>query len=207
MISEDSNQNEQIVDAIVLYHRKAIPPADSLGIVLVGTLLEIAYGYNKVQCGRIAMARGQFEITQVTNQRNTLVNLNSYNHVGSNKTKQKYIDALKDNNLNNNQERVSALIILTSESCRSQMVSSALTILLNDGPNFDNNVWAGLEFAFNNYASTAKHMGYNIQAGGEPWSWLSSSNYLSYIRSDTFTGDREKVTAQINAVKQYINTN
>jgi hypothetical protein len=207
MISENTVVNTQIIDAIILYHRKKIVPAGGLGIVLNGTILEIPYGYNNVQRGRIAMARGQFEITQVTNSLGNLVNLKSYNHVGSNKTKQKYIDALKDTNLNNSQERVSALIILTSESCRSQMVSSALTILLNNGPNFDDDVWAGLEFAFNNYGSTAKHMGFNIQAGGEPWSWLSSSNYLSYIQSDTFTGDKEVATARINAVKKYINPN
>jgi hypothetical protein len=207
MISENAVVNTQIVDAIILYHKNKIEPAGDLGIVLNGTTLEIPYGYNNVQYGRIAMARGQFEITQVTNSDGNLVDLQRYNHEGSNKTKQKYIDALKDKDLNNSQERVSALIILTSESCRSQMVFSALTILLNNGPNFDDDVWAGLEFAFNNYGSTAKHMGFNIQAGGEPWSWLSSSNYLSYIKSDTFTGDKEVATARINAVKEYINSN
>ncbi len=204
MISENSNNNEPIIDAIIHWHRNATPPPAGLGLTLNGNTLEVAYGYNGNESGKIAMARGQFEITHATNANGALVKLTTYNHAGSNKTKQKYIDALKDNNLTQNQERVSALIIMTSESCRSQMVSSAINAILNDNGNFNNDTWSGLEFAFNNYGSTAEYLGYDIQAGGKPWSWLRADNYLNYIEKGSFTGDKPTATRHINAVKKYI---
>lgn len=204
MLSEVTTTNEAIVDAIAFFHKNnALPNPIPAGITKNGDSLEIAYGFQGNQKGSVKIKRGQFEVTEVT-KNGSFVPLNNYNHSGKNQTKQDYIDALKQVDLNSNQVNVSAIIILLSESCRSSMVSQAVTILLDNDVNFSDDVWSGLEFAFKNYSSTATFCGYKIQAGEHPWTWLKASSYLSYINSAGFTGNKPSDTSSINAVKKYI---
>ncbi|MFY0603163.1 MAG: hypothetical protein JXQ93_04385 [Flavobacteriaceae bacterium] len=204
MLSENTATNEAIVDAIAFFHKNdALPNPIPAGIIKNGDSLEIAYGFQGNQKGSVKIKRGQFEVAAVT-KNGAFVALNSYNHSGKNQTKQNYIDALKQVDLNSNQVNVSAIIILLSESCRSSMVSQAITSLLDSDVSFSDEVWSGLEFAFKNYSSTASFNGYKIQAGEHPWTWLKASSYLSYINSAGFTGDKPADTSSIDAVKKYI---
>ncbi len=130
--------------------------------------------------------------------------LGSYNHAGSSTTRQSYVDALRCNNLNSNQVYVSALINLTSESCRSAMVFGAMQAILNNHGNFSADVWDGLSFAFTTYGQTAAFRGFNIHAGGSPWTWLRADDYIAYINSPGYMGDRSKA-AKIKAVNAYVN--
>lgn len=147
-------------------------------------------------------------MVKVSNKDGKLVKLQNYNHSEKpNKTLQDFINALKCKDLNKDPKKASALIILSSESCRSQMVLNSLTDLLTGSLNFSQDVWNGLEFAFKNYSKTAKTLGYKIQAEEEPWEPLIVENYLKYINSDQFTGDKAKAVNYIEAVQAYINPN
>ncbi len=205
MLSENSNTNQAIVETIIWFHRNdSLPLEVPAGVTMTGERnLVVDYGYNNKKYGSLLIKRGQFEVVSVTKNGN-LIPLVKYNHSGENKKLQNYVDALKCEDLNTKQSYVSALIILSSESCRSQMVSDAITKLLNEKNNLSNEVWGGLEFAFKNYGSTAKFRGYNIQAGGAPWRWLTVADYTAYIQSDSFKGDEKKEEIYINAVKAYI---
>lgn len=208
MLDTDVTNLDTATNALIWFHRNnVLPPNTPNWITIAQNSLIMEYGYNNNLYGRVQFGRGQFELTHVTNTNNQLVPLTSYNHQGKNKTKADYIDALKCNDLNTNQKFVSAIIILTSESCRSQMVASAITALMESEVAFSDDVWGGLEFAFKNYRKTAEFLGYDIMAGGTPWTSLRADNYISYINSDKFTGDRETETKHINAVKDYIRTN
>ncbi|HXC06994.1 MAG TPA: hypothetical protein VNZ86_19680 [Bacteroidia bacterium] len=205
MLDENPVNQQAICDALIYVHRTgAIPTGVTTpaGFTVVKGLVTIAYGYNGTQYGSIQITRGQFALTGVTNATGTMVALNSYNHSGSSITLQDYINALKCNNLNSNQAYVSALIILTSESCRSAMVCGAMQAILANHNNFSPDVWAGLSFAFNTYSQTAKFRGYDINAGGSPWTWLKADDYIAYINSSGYTGDKTVVT-KIAAVKAY----
>jgi hypothetical protein len=208
MLDTNPNNIAAINDAIIYVHRNNVLPP---GIVLPGVAINAAgaltidYGYQGIRYGSIEITRGQFEVTRVTNVAGTLILPANYNHAGANTTKQNYIDALKCDNLTLNQTFLSALITLTSECCRSAMVSSAIGALMNNHGNFSNDVWIGLQFAFNTYSHTALFRGYEIQAGGSPWTWLGASDYIAYINSPGYTGDRTLVT-KIAAVKSYNNS-
>jgi len=197
-----------IHDAIIYVHRNNAAPLAGLpaGVTLhaAGTL-QIEYGYNNIRYGSIEITRGQFTVSRVTNAIGAWIVPGVYNHAGASQTKQSYIDALKNNNLSGNQTYFSALIILTSECCRSRMVSSAIDALMNDNGNFSNDVWMGLQFAFNNYGHTATFKGYDINAGGQPWTPLSAADYLGYINSPGYNGNVVDEVARVTAVRTYIN--
>lgn len=206
MISENAIINDTIINAIVSVHKTGIlTPTPNL--VLVGANLRIAYGYAGQIYGSISIKRGQFELEEVTTPNGTFTKLRQYNHSGTNCSKQDYINALKCFDLASNQTYVSALIILTSESCRSSMVQNALNILLNGGPNFNSEVWAGLQLAFNNYGNVSKFIGLDIQAGSSPWYPLKAADYIKYFNSASYTGNKERDCLCIEKVKQYINFN
>ncbi|MFI5151484.1 MAG: hypothetical protein ACHQRM_17285 [Bacteroidia bacterium] len=209
MLDENPVNQLAICDALIYIHRSAT------GVLPVGVaapagfpvgaagLVTINYGYAGVQHGSIQITRGQFAVTGVTNA-GVMAPLINYNHAGSSISLQDYINALKCTNLNANQTYVSALITLTSESCRSAMVSGAMQAILSNHGNFSADVWAGLNFAFTTYSQTATFKGYNIHAGGTPWTWLKSDDYKAYINSAGYGGDKT-VATKIAAVQAYIN--
>ena len=208
MICENYATNQPIVDAIIWYHRNnALPVSTPAGMQINNGLLDIDYGYKGTKYGIIAIKRGQFEVTKVSDATGALKPLGNYNHAGKNQRLQDYVDALKNNNLNTNQKNASALIILTSESCRSQMVSNAMSGILHTENAFSDDVWGGLHFAFTKYGSTSRYLGHDIQAGGTPWSWLKANDYLKYIASSGFTGDKPKESGYINKVSDYNTAN
>ena len=192
------------VNTMTAYHRTgALPTGTPTWITLDGTNICIAYGYNGTQKGRLKFARKQFELTHVTNPSNVFVPLTKYNHEGDHKTQQDYINALKSNDLIKNQKFVSAMIILTSESCRSVLVNAAMQKLATDAVAFSTAVWGGLNFAFTTYKKTATFAGYDIDAGKTPWNPLTTANYVGYIASSGFTGDKPAETARVNAADAY----
>ena len=205
----DSNpDNITAINAVIVHvhQNNALPLPPVIipnGIAFNAGTLTIQYGFQNVK-GSIEITRGQFTVERVTNA-GALTAPGNYNHAGTNMTKQNYIDALKCTNLTSNQTYLSALIILTSECCRSAMVSAAIRALMNGHENFSDDVWAGLDFAFRSYSHTAEFRGYNIQAGGNPWQKLTANDYIAYINSAGFTGDRT-VATKINAVTTYINS-
>ncbi len=209
MLTADVNSHEQIIEALQLFHRTGNLPAPApAGLAINANTVSIQYGYNNNVAGTIQMTRGQFGITGVSipppaGGFNTNF---TYNHAGTNTTLQNYIDALKNTNLGGaNQDAArSALIILTSECCRSTMVLQAIHKLIASGQAFKTDVWNGLLFAFTNYSGTCNVLGWQIQAGGSPWTALKADDYIKYINSPHFTGDRPAETANINAVRAYI---
>lgn len=205
MLDENITNLENIADAIIYMHRNnALLNPPPPGVANVGSNLQIDYGYNGQRYGSIEINRGQFQLSRVTTPGGVWIPLNSYNHAGKNISKQNFIDALKCNELNKTQTFVSALIILTAECCRSTMVLNAIMGLMNGGENFSDEVWNGLEFAFTNYSKTAAFRGYSITAGGVPWTSLRADDYIGYINSDQFTGDKQ-ISQYIRAVQKYAN--
>ncbi|OHX63974.1 hypothetical protein [Flammeovirga pacifica] len=203
MLSENPTQNASIIDAIIFFHRNGKLQKTLSGVTEEKTgLLQIDYGYNGNKYGSILIKRGQFELVKVTDTTGTLKPLSKYNHVGENVSKQDYINALKCTDLNKDQTKVSALIILTSECCRSQMVSHAIDGLLEGKPAFSVEVWNGLNFAFKNYSHTASAAGYKINAGETPWTWLRVENYKSFIQNQ-YNGSKTEALAGIDAVHKY----
>lgn len=196
------------VDFIIWVHRNGLtnlPPLPA-GVTMVGLDIRIQYGTFSKLHGSIQIARGQFAVTQITEGIGNFQPIRTYNHSGDNTTRQKYYDALACENLNTSQEKLSALIILTSECCRSQMVLSAIQALIKSAVNFSDDVWIGLNFAFTNYKKTCTYLGYEIEAGGKPWTSLRADDYIRYINSDKFTGDKD-IAKKIEAVKAYIIAN
>lgn len=199
-----------IATATRQFHRTGvIPPPLPQGVTIsqVNTSLTIQYGFGQIGKGNIVMQRGQFEITEVS-KNGDLVPLASYNHEGVNDTAQKYIDALKCLDLNNNQTYASAIIILSSECARSEMVLDATLSLMNVmyAP-YPPDAWAGLEFAFKNYSAVCAFKGYNIQAGNALWQPLIGEDYIAYLNHQIdihANGDWATYRGQIEAVMNYI---
>lgn len=211
MLSTDTHTNALIIDNIRSFHKDGVllQGYAALGISInpsVSDKLEINYGYADTIQGKIVIKRGQYEVVELTNESGDLVPLSNYNHSGDNIKYQDYVDALKCTNLNPDQKKVSAMIILTSESARSEMVQEGINKLLEATyGTLDSDVWDGLKFAFNNYSHTAKLAGYKIKAGETPWTPLINDNYLVYIQSDKYTGAKSESEKSIRAVEQYIN--
>lgn len=198
-----------VITALINDH-KNIPGTTPNWIVKSGTNIIVTYGYGGTQKGKIGFLHPQFELNQATKTPNgKLEVIKNYQHTGENRKKQDYIDALKCTDLpdSKNQKRVSALVILTSESCRSVMVKEAMNQLIRTDQNFDDKVWAGLTFAFKNYDKTAKAKGYKINAGETPWEPLTVQDYKNYINSAAFTGQRAEELKNIDAVDAYIRQN
>ena len=208
MICEDPATNEPIIDAIIWWHRHgALPQNPPAGLTLNNGNLEIAYGYGGDHTGDIRMISGQFQVNGVRAAGGNFVAPQVYNHQGQHTSQADYIAALTNPNLDQNQGHFSAIVIMTAECCRSSMVSQAMNGLWTTGTDFNDEVWGGIHFALTTYGHTSAFMGFDINAGQSPWTWLSASNYLSYINSDGFTGNVDAATAQINAVKTYVSAN
>ena len=208
MISENVSQNSVLIDEIIYFHKNGVLSNDNVpGLVISdSSTIRVDYGFNNNKNGSIVIKRGQFEVVQITDDRNHFQNLRSYNHYGLHRSKQDFINALKSRNLQLDKTHVSALIILTSECCRSKMVFDAIYRLLEHNINFSDEICNGLHFAFNNYAHTAAYVGYNILAGKYPWTWLRIDDYLKYIEKK-YNGDKEDARNSILAVKDYIARN
>ncbi len=195
-----------INEAITFFHKNGrLPNNPPAGIVVHNTnFLNIDYGYNGTQYGRLQMKRGQFEVVGVTNANGVIQQLDKYNHSGDNTTLQNYRDALKCNDMKYKQTFVSALIILTSECCRSSLITNCIEQLFREDANIPDEAWKGMNFAFTNYKKTCTFEGYKIQAGEEPWTWLTHNDYLRYIGSLNPTKNKiPELQAQINAAYQY----
>lgn len=208
MLTTDATSHNAIILALRYFHQHGnltnLPGGVPPGITVSNNDILIAYGYNGVQYGTLKMARGQFEVTQASqNNVNNLQNLSSYNHQGSNLKLQDYINALKSTNINANQQFVSALIILTSECCRSATVFTAIQRLMTSQTPFSADVWSGLNFAFTNYSKTSGAVGNNIQAGQNPWNPLTTGNYQTFINSQGFTGSKTDADKWVTAMASY----
>lgn len=208
MLDENQDNIESIADAIIFVHRNNVLPdvvPPGVHFNAANGVVTIDYGFGGVNYGSIEINRGQFTVARVTTAPGgPFAAPANYNHAGQNKARQDYIDALKCTNLTQDQAKFSALIIMTSESCRSVMVLRAIKALLNYHGNFSDGVWAGLQFAFNNYGHTCTFRGYDINAGGFPWTSLRSADYIAYIHSHGYNGDRPANIAAVTAAKDYI---
>lgn len=205
MLSADATTHEAIVAAIQFWHRNGILPVNApAGMALAQKELTINYGYNQSQYGSIVLKLGQFEVIKASAGTGIVSQLLKYNHEGTGKSFQDYIDALKSNNIVANQKYVSRLIILTSECARSAMVEAAIQRLLKDKVTMSDAAWAGMEFAFKNYGKTATCAGYNISAKNSPWTALRKKNYLKYIDSPDYDGAKKRDKSNIEALDEYI---
>ena len=204
MLDTDPDNLQLIVDEIIFFHRNNRIIGNVPGVTINPAThnLNIQYGYGGRRYGAIEISYKQFEVVSVTDSAGRLVPLKSYNHEGKNSTEQDYIKALKCNDLNTNQTYVSAIVIMTSEAARSSMVLSALQALFTKGVPFSDEVWTGIEFAVKTYKHTAEFLGYDIKAGGSPWRSLRADDYIAFIKSDKYKGDK-RYENNIRAVKEY----
>lgn len=217
MLNEKIENINLVIDAMINFHRTGnITSRTETEVVTVDQprtptsdgILEIAYGYNSTPKGKIKIKDGQFELSEVTKLVETQLEfqkISNYNYQSNLRllSKQSFINALKSTDLVPNKD-YQAIIILTSESCRSVMVRQAMRKLMEEDISFSVDVWNGLKFAFNNYSGTAGSLGYDINAGGGRWEPLTADNYISYIGGEKYKGDKKASVESIIAVKTYI---
>lgn len=217
MLNENVANIDTVIDAMINFHRTGDITSCPPGVKVIQKrtpankdgILEIEYGYRSTAKGKIKIKDGQFELDGFTVNNIYLNNLNLIYNYDANLVlfnQQSFIDALKSPDLRTSKGYF-ALIILTSESCRSVMVRQAMRKLMaDDNGRLPDNVWQGLNFAFHNYSATAQHLGYNIEAGSTPWTPLTADNYISFINKKFNADDsgKELRINLINAVKQYI---
>ena len=205
MLNEDADDHAAIRQALIWWHRNnALPVPPPAGMAINGNFLEIDYGYGGSLFGRLRFTRGQFELTEVTDATGAFHPLRNYNHAGNWTTWQDFIDALKETDIAADQGMVSRMIILTAECARSELVLGVISRLLRAGHGrIDDAVWAGLQFAFNNYNHTCRFRGYDIAAGGAPWTTLRAADYIAYVESPDYTGARDSALRNIRAAADY----
>lgn len=197
MLTLDNTVLEDIVTALQFIHRNnnyQNPGNPPPGLTLANNpgdaankLVTISYGVDGVQTGAILMERGQFRVSGASQPNTNTFKVGfPYNHSSTpNKNYHNYLNALHNNDLgaSGGDQNRSALIILTSECCRSNMVYRAIRKLIDTQGVFPDDVWEGLVLAIQNYEKTSRYVNYNIEGGASPWTALTSSDYKKFFGS------------------------
>ena len=181
MLSEDVTDYAAIVAALRAWHRTNAAPPGGLGIVAnpANNVWDIDYGSYGAQAGTIRMSQNNFAVTDVTVAVGGAFTPFVYNHVWPGTLSLAAISAaLSCVDLSANDGARSMVILLSSESARSQLVERYVKAVLNNHV-ASAGEYTTLKALTAEYGHTQLHIGGQV-APGAGWAPLQTQDHLNY---------------------------
>jgi|GEM_PF-3124535 len=204
MISENIQLNSALYIAMRHFEQNGTLPTPCPAGITVHRqgVIKLDYGYSGNTIGSVYIKQGNYLLTEVEcpGTGPTPVDYNYPNDLSALAKYQNYITALSSPDLTKNKNAVPAIILMTSECCRSLLVEAAFSALFTNNQDFTASAFGGIDCAIHIYNHTL------MAAGKNPSQPLVTQDYLQYITSNLFTGDVNNTKASINALAEYIST-
>ena len=204
MISENLQSNSALYTAIRHFEQNGtLPTPCPPGISISNQgVIKVDYGFSGNTVGSVYIKQGNYLLTAVglPGAGPVQVDYNYPSDLSALAKYQNYIAALSTPDLTKNKNAIPAIILMTSECCRSLLVEAAFSALFTNHQDFSASAFGGIDCVIHIYNHTLTASG---KSQSQP---LVTQDYLQYITSKQFTGDVNNTKASVDALAEYIST-